>query len=158
MALLVENGSGVENANSYVSEAELQQYADDRGITLTGDLDQLLIKAMDYLEGLSFIGIKKTEEQELQWPRRYVRIDGYCIANDEIPKELKKAQLAVAISIEEGNSPLSVIERSTKREKVGPIEVEYMDSASSTNIDRNININLHKLINGGMIGYNVKKA
>ncbi len=158
VAIIVEDGSIVDGANSYVTTAELQTYADNRNITLSGDLSELLIQAMDFIESLSFIGIKKTKEQDLQWPRCYVRIDGYCFSNDEIPQELKKAELAVAVSIDQGNGPLSVIERTTKSETVGPISVTYMDSSAATNIDRNIYVNLRKLINGSVVGYNVKKA
>lgn len=158
MAIVVETGVIVDGANSYVSVLELQTYASERGITLTGDEEELLIKAMDYIESLNFIGRKRTQDQDLQWPRDYVYIDGYCFPSDEIPKELKKAQISVAVAIDEGNGPLTVLERTTKRESVGPISVEYSDSANATSVDRNINVNLKKLISGGVSGYNVKKA
>ncbi len=156
--IIIEDGTIVSGANSYVTVDELETYADDRGITLTGDPEQLLIQAMDFLESLNYIGIKKDKDQDLQWPRCGVYIDGYCFPNDEIPKELKKSQLSVAVSIDQGNGPLSVVERTTKSETVGPISVTYMDDASSTNIDRNISANLRKLLRGGSAGYTVIKA
>ena len=75
--IIVEDGSVVAGANSYVTEAELTTYAADRGITLTAATDVLLIKAMDYIESLSFIGTKFSEGQSLQWPRSNVYIDGF---------------------------------------------------------------------------------
>lgn len=156
--IVVETGQIVDDANSYVTTAELQTYADDRNITLSGDLSELLIQAMDYIESLSFIGFKRTKDQPLQWPRCYVYIDGYCYENDYIPKELKQALMATAVAIDEGNGPLAVVERATKSETVGPISVTYMDSASSTNIVRTIPASLRKLLNGSAIGYTVKKA
>lgn len=158
VTIVIEDGSIVDNANSYVTTAELTSYTSDRNITLTGDLSELLIQAMDYLESLSFIGFKRTKEQSLQWPRCCVFIDGYYIDNDYIPKELKQAQMAIAVSIDEGNGPLSTIERTTKREQVGPILVEYMDSSSSTNTVRTIPASLRKLVSGGVNGYRVVKA
>lgn len=158
MTIIVETGEIVEGANSYVTTSELQDYADDRGITLSGDLEQLLIQSMDFIESLSFIGWKKSKDQDLQWPRCCVFIDGYCFPSDEIPKELKKAELAVAVSIDQGNGPLSLIERSTKSETVGPISVTYMDESVTNPIDKNININLRKLIGNSSAGYTVKKA
>lgn len=158
MTIVVEDGSIVTNSNSYVSEAELTAYASARGITLVGDEEELLIKAMDYIESLSFIGIKFTRDQSLQWPRVDVVIDGYYVDADTIPQELKNGQMAVALAIDEGNSPLSNVERKTIRERVGEIEVEYSEGSSSTIISRSINAALSKLIAGGGVMFKVIKA
>lgn len=152
MAIVVEDGSIVAGANSYVSEAELTAYATQRGVTLTGTEESLLIKAMDYLETLDYIGEKKTADQPLQWPRTNAYIDGYLFASDEIPKELKSAQMALAISIDSGTDPMATIERATKREKVDVIEVEYMDNASSVAIITSVNRMLRKLLSGATGG------
>ena len=52
MALIIEDGSIVEDANSFTTDAEFVAYADARGYTLPDTesvRDQLQIKAMDYL-------------------------------------------------------------------------------------------------------------
>lgn len=147
--IIVEDGSGLTNSNSYVSEAELTTYASDRGIALSTATDVLLIKAMDYVESLSFIGTKFTEEQALQWPRDEVYIDGYYIERETIPKELKNGLMATAVAIEQELDPLRVVERATKREKVDVVEVEYMDSAASETIVRTINAAMRKIIRPG---------
>lgn len=152
MAIIVEDGSIVTGANSYTSEAELTAYAADRGVTLTAAESVLLIKAMDYLETLSYIGTKKTAAQPLQWPRTGVTIDGYSFASDAIPSQLKAAQLALAVSIDAGADPLATIDRATKREKVDVLEVEYMDNAASKAIISSVNAQLAKLLAGGNIG------
>ena len=152
--IIVEDGSGVPNANSYVSVAELQQYADDRGIELVGDLSQLIINAMDYIESLNYKGVKKDKNQSLKWPRKYVIIDGYSgcgcsyFPDDEIPSLLKKALMATAVAVDQGNSPLAVVDRAVKREQVDVISVEYMDNASSSIIDPTINAALAPLLDG----------
>lgn len=150
--IIVEDGSIVANANSYISEAYLTTYASDRGITLTQDTDSLIIQAMDYIESLNFIGYKLTEDQPLQWPRGSAVIDGYAVDTDEIPKELQQGLAETCIAIDQGNGPLDAVERSTKKEKVGEIEVEYMDNSSSTTIVKTINSKLRKLIAGGNNG------
>lgn len=150
MAIIVEDGSVVANANSYVSEAELTAFATARGVTLTTDEEVLLISAMDYIESLQYKGFKLTRDQYLQWPRSYVVVDGWGIDSDTIPQELKNGLMQCAIAIDQGNNPLQDAPRSTKREKVGELEVEYMDNASSVVINKKILTSLQKLLaNGG---------
>ena len=148
--IIVEDGTVVPGANSYASEAELTTYAADRGITLTAATDVLLIKAMDYIESLSFIGTKFSEGQALQWPRSNVYIDGFYFVPTIIPPALQTGQIATALAIDSDNSPLATVGRSTKREKVDVIEVEYMDSAAAQPIVKTINAAMRKLlVNGG---------
>ena len=147
--IIVENGTVVAGANSYVSEADLTAYAADRGVTLTTALDVLIIKAMDYIESLSFIGDKHKEAQPLQWPRDEVYIDRYYIERETIPKELKKGVYTAALAIDAELDPLRIIERATKREKVDVIEVEYMDSAAAQPIVKTINAAMRKILAGG---------
>lgn len=149
MAIVVEDGSIVTGANSYVSAADLTTYATARGITLTVSGDILLIKAMDYLESLSYIGIKRLYSQGLQWPRVYAMIDGYYTSSDVIPTELKNAQMQLAISIDEGNNPLATLSQAVKREKIDVIEVEYMDGSSAAPIIKTVSAMLWKLLSGG---------
>ncbi len=155
MTITVEDGSIVEDANSYATETELSDYATARGVTLSGDTEQLLIQAMDYIEAQSFKGAKYTQDQELQWPRSGVKIDGFSIGTDEIPKDLKKAQMAVAVAIDEGNSPDAVITSGIKMEKVDVIEIEYQDNAITNSIDPKIN-NLLKKLTAASSAFNPK--
>ena len=151
MAIVKEDGSIVAGANSYVTEAELTAYATARGVTLTTDTEQLLIRAMDYIESLQFIGIKLTEDQPLQWPRSDVFIDGYLIDFDEIPTELKNGLMQVAMAIDNSQDPLADIPRLKKRVKVGEVEAEYVTSQATT-IVRKISSQLRKLLLGGSSG------
>lgn len=151
--IIVEDGSVVTGANSYVSEAELATYAADRGVAVTGAADELIIQAMDYIEGLSFIGVKGSSEQSLQWPRYSAVVDGYTIDSDAIPQILKDGQMETCLAIDAGNSPLANIDRQTKSEIVDVLEVEYMDNAVSNTIVKKISTKLRKLLvsgNGGL--------
>lgn len=146
MAIIVEDGSIVSGANSYVTESELAQYATDRGVTLVGTASQLLYKSMDYIEAQSYIGDKSTQEQPLQWPRHNAYIDGYLFSSAAIPKELKEGQMMVAISIDAGVDPLSTVDRAAKVEVLGPMSTEYADNASDTQTIRSISSKLSKLL------------
>lgn len=141
MALIVEDGTIVEDANSYVTLEEARAYALERGLTLPAlpeegqvdALEALLISAVDYLEGkrVEYKGEKVSELQELQFPRDNVYIDGFLLASDAIPKVLKQAQIKLAViahsgvALEPVRSGPAVI-----RKKVGPIETEYSEGST----------------------------
>ncbi len=150
--IVVEDGAGKTNSNSYVSEADLTTYATDRGVTLSGTEAVLLIQAMDYIESQPFKGYKYTSEQALQWPRGGVTIDGYDVDVDEIPQLLIDAQCEVAIGIDGGTNPLANVERATKSEKVDVIEVEYMDGARDAVYLAAAESKLSKLLKAGSGG------
>lgn len=159
--IVVEDGTIVSGANSYVSEATLTTYATDRGVTLTTGTAVLLILAMDYVESLDFIGYQYTEDQALSWPRTDAKKDDiYWYDSNEIPQKLKDGLCEVALAIDAGNSPAANLERATKREKVGDLEVEYSDGSNSTVMVRKINNKLKDLVVGGLYGdiFPVSKA
>ena len=148
--IIIENGTVVSGANSYVTTSELSTYADERGVSISAaEPEDLLIKAMDYLESLNFKGVKYTRNQALQWPRADVYIDGYYVNADTIPIELKEAEMQIALSIDAGYSPDAIIDRKTKREKVDELEIEYTDGSASNPIDPKINRKLKKLLKSG---------
>ena len=60
MALIIEDGSGVANANSYVTTTEWDTWATARGIAhshSTGKIEELILTAMDYIEAQNFVGL-----------------------------------------------------------------------------------------------------
>lgn len=150
MAIIVEDGSIVSGANSYVSEAELTAYATARGLTLTSGAEQLLISAMDWVEVQSFKGTKSTSGQPLQWPRESVYIDGYLIASDEIPQDLKLLQMRLAADIDAGSDPNGVSSQNVKQETVfGAVSVTYQDGSGVSNVSKQTTALLSKLTVGG---------
>ncbi|MFP4104820.1 MAG: DnaT-like ssDNA-binding protein [Phycisphaerae bacterium] len=153
MSIIVEDGSVVNGANSYASESDLSDYADARGKTIEGTPETLLIRAMDFLEAQSFIGVKANQHQPLQWPRDAVVIDGWAYTPSVLPDELKTAQLAIALAIDEGSDPLEALEPGVKRKRVKAdtveSETEYRDGAASRTTSLSIPAALKKLIRGG---------
>lgn len=156
MALVIEDGTGKTNAQSYASASTLTAYATARAITLTAATDAakeaLLIQGMDYIEAQNFKGYKYTDDQALQWPRGGVFIDSYIVDYNEIPQLLIDALCEVAIGIDGGTNPLANEERATKREKVDVIEVEYMDGARNTTYLKAAESKLRKLLKAGAGG------
>jgi len=133
MALIIEDGSVVPNANSYITVDEFKDWADERGISYGTDqaVEQAIYRAMDWFERQFFIGNKANENQPLQWPRTEALIDGYYADATEIPKEVNTA-LYEATKVElDGNSELNNEDRRTIREKVGDISVEYAQNSNN---------------------------
>lgn len=147
MTIIVEDGTIVPNADSYVSVADYTSWADARGIEYDSSvIESQILRAMDYIETLRFIGQKSTKAQPLQFPRVGVVVDGYELDYNEIPKELKRALFESVKAESEGVSQLANVERRTKREKVGEIEVEYAENSNSVTSVIAINKALYKLI------------
>ena len=147
MAIIIEDGSLVANANSYATEAEMATYAADRGVTITGTSAILLIQAMDFIDGKRFIGSKLDINQSLQWPRTGVLIDGFYIPVDSIPISLKEAQIEVALAYDTDNDPLAIQGRETRREKIGELEVEYTGGSSPAIYLTGAENKMRKLVN-----------
>lgn len=153
MPLIIEDGTGLPDAQSYATAAQLQDYAAARGVTLTDDPEHLLMRAMDYAGTLQFAGRRASRDQALQWPRTNAVIDGYYVDSDVIPSELVRAQIVTAMAIDDGRDPLAAIETGVKQEVVGPLSVTYQDSDSSSAINVDINRAWAKLLStrsGGM--------
>jgi hypothetical protein len=147
MSLIVENGSIVPNADSYVAVADYEAWADARGIEYDdAAVESQILRAMDYIETLRFIGQKSTKNQSLQWPRVGVVVDGYELDYNEIPQQLKRAVYESIKAESEGLSQLANVERRTLREKVGEIEVQYADNSNAQTAVIAINKAVAKLV------------
>lgn len=118
--------------DSYGDEAGLEAYATKRGVTIVGDKSVLLIKAMDWLESLDFLGVKYIYTQALQFPRLPTPYD---VDAGTVPPEVINAQYAAALLIDSGEDLNPVIEPAIKRENYGrtAVEIEYQDNASPIN-------------------------
>lgn len=115
-----------DNANSYASEADLTAFAELRGVELPETITPLLIKAMDYLEGLDWVGYRANPRQPLAWPRVNVVLDGYDFPVDEVPREVITAQCMLAIEAIDGDLLSSVREAAVKTERVeGAVTMTY---------------------------------
>lgn len=100
--LVVEDGTSKSNSNTYVSEAEFLAYAEGMGfeVATPADVVPALLKGTQYLEIVpraDYQGAKTLSTQALQWPRRGVTIDCVAFSEAEIPRELKTAQMELAL-------------------------------------------------------------
>lgn len=138
MALIIENGTIVANANSYVSVSVLNDYLSSVGVTTTANdatKETYLILAMQYIEALrnKFKGSKVSSLQLLQWPRKDVEIDGFDILETVMPTELIKAQCQLVVEQIKGKplfpSAKTVVNEGAVIEKtVGPLTKKFAAS------------------------------
>ena len=136
----------------YGNTTDLTAYATARGVTITGDLAVLLVNAHDYIESLSYDGSRTVSTQADSFPRTGLTVDGIDLDGATVPQRVIDAEYATAISIDAGVDPLATITPGVKREKVGSLEVEYQDGASSQSINRTINALLRPLLASGAGG------
>lgn len=134
MALVLEDGTGLANSNSYGAVAAFKTYHDDRGNSYGTSNDtaigQALIKATDYIDqrfGTVFKGQRKSDTQALCWPRDYAYTElGNVLTG--LPVNLVKATFEYALAYLSGDIFLaptvdaSGIQVTGVTKKVGPIE------------------------------------
>lgn len=136
MALIVETGAIVANANSYNDRAELIAYAALRGVVLADDdtTDFKAVEAVDYLELFrnEYEG-RETDpaNQYLSFPREGVIVSGVIVGKNTIPRKYKEAQAALVLVIASGVKLIPTRDPSKPmviRKKLGPIETEYSEA------------------------------
>jgi len=137
MALIIEDGTGVEDANTYLSLADARELASTRGITLSAsdpELSGQLVSAADRLTTYEnrFTGVRMTGIQGLSYPRANSYRYGSSFPNDAIPKELKLAQVMLVSILEEGGFIWASSVSGIKSEQVGPLETVYTDDAANS--------------------------
>jgi hypothetical protein len=150
---IVEDGTGKDDAISFVSIDYARTYHAQRNNTAWGQLGvgvmkAALVKATDYIGQVyrsNWKGSRVNSVQALDWPRSFVRRDdfdyhglnGYTqiggefyFASNEVPEEVKKACCELALKA--ASVDLSQdIKRLKTSEKIGPIEVKYNEKTQA---------------------------
>ena len=106
MPLIVEDGTGLPDADSYVSVTDCEAYATARGMTFSAspadDAEAALRRATAWVDGsfrARFPGRRRNGRgQALEWPRIGAEDqEGNAIADNEIPVEIVQATCEAAI-------------------------------------------------------------
>lgn len=137
VTLVVEDGTVVSGANSFVNEDAIVAYAVARGVTLpyTSDAEKdavavLGIKAMDYLKIQPWKGEVVDSTQTTPWPRKNTDTTPVT-AENVVPLNVIEAQLQLTLLANAGLSltPYSAGTGILIKEKVGPIENVFSEKA-----------------------------
>jgi len=139
MALIIEDGSTVDNANSFTTDAELQAYATARGVTLPAteaERDALQIKGMDFIAANEpcMQGQRVSADQELSFPRVGVIVYDFPVQSDEIPNTLKKAQMEAAITSQSVDLLPSGTVKNVQSESLDTMSISYFKGGNTTSI------------------------
>lgn len=142
VTLTVETGAIVPNANSFVDEQAIVDYALARGVTLpfTSDAEQdavavLGIKAADYLKIMPWKGEVVSTTQTMPWPRKNMNVTP-SFPENSVPSSVIEAQLQLTLLVHGGTVliPTSTGTGFLVKEKIGPIENVYSEKVGvSTN-------------------------
>ena len=137
MALIVEDGTGLANANAYASYADFLAHWADRGTAPAGTQDAVekaLVRGADYIDiRYCFVGSKLTDAQGLEWPRACAyrarpAYDAHCVPIEGVPPEVVQANIELAQRALVGElAPDPAVDASgqtvtSSTDKVGPLE------------------------------------
>jgi hypothetical protein len=134
--LIIEDGSIVDNANSFVTDDEFKKYANIRGKAVPStqpDREALIVLAMDYLFSVEnkLSGCRVGIEQLLPYPRRGACANGFNIPSDSIPVNAKNAQMELALQAQD--SPLLItdtVSNLASFEVVGAYKEDYFSGGA----------------------------
>lgn len=112
MALVVEDGTGLANADSLVSVSQIDAYSAAHyesthvlsiawAALISGNKDIKARQGYAWMEehlGRSWRGVRASDTQALDWPRADVEdIDGNALDNDEIPNAVQNLQCEMSM-------------------------------------------------------------
>lgn len=147
MSLIVEDGTGKAESESYISVADASTYHANRGnaawASLASDAvrEQLLRKATEYMLQTyrgKWKGVRASTTQALDWPRSGVEVDdvplgriAYYYSNAAVPVEVQRACAELALKALTADL-LADLEQGVVSETIGPITTQYDRSTPQT--------------------------
>lgn len=174
MTLIVEDGTGLPNAESYVSTDDADTYNANRGNTLwatitTEEKEQCLRRATEYITGeyrLRWKGRRVLFTQALDWPRVGVVLDDFGgsqgrnnfgsyyqfqVPYNIVPVEIKSAccELAFRAAFDDLTPDLGP---RIKSETIGPIKTTYADYSPQYTVFRQIDMLVKVYLEAGGSG------
>ncbi|UAW06941.1 hypothetical protein QCF75_gp49 [Escherichia phage 26] len=138
MPLIVEDGSIVPGADSYISLADARALAANYGLELPADDTAAEVALRN---GATYVGLAEPQmcgrrvsaEQSLAYPRTGVTLNGFPVANNVIPAQLILAQVIAAVTYGAGTDVRANSDgRSVQTERVdGVVTVTYFNNGNS---------------------------
>ncbi len=138
MAITIVATAGAADANSYVTEAELTAWIEDRlrnstavAAATSDTKKKALVLATRLLdEQIEWEGDpSEPTVQALQWPRYGLEDDkGNTLDEDVVPQRLKNATMELACNLIDSDRTAEVSTEGIDRIKAGPVEIEFSAS------------------------------
>lgn len=165
MTITVEDGTGLDDAETYISVADANTYHAARGNTTwaalsEADKEAALRRAADYLSGAyggRWKGSRATSGQALDWPRVGAVANGYDVSSSVVPAAVARA--CAELALRAASAALSPdLERGIKRERVDVIETEYDTTSPQHTRYRAVDQLLAAYLSGGGAFLRVERA
>lgn len=137
--IIVEDGTGLRDSESYASVADADAYLSSRGMGIWSDLkdsekEQALRRATDYMTAEyrpKWLGKRVSAAQSLDWPRLDVELDDVgVLPSNFVPREVTRACVELAFRAASGEL-LEDEEARVLEETVGPITTKYDKDSTS---------------------------
>lgn len=161
MTLVVEDGTGKSDAESYISVANTDLYHEkfdhSNWIGSTVIKEAALRKATQYLDGKYqsvYPGNRIDTDQALGWPRvGATYLDGMEILDTVVPIEIINATAELALKSLSGELETDITKQDRAiKERVDIIEIVYAPGTSSSTVYKSIMTILSRLIGSGTYG------
>ncbi|MGX1186679.1 hypothetical protein AB7M29_004358 [Pseudomonas sp. F-14 TE3623] len=113
MQIIVEDGQGRPDANSFVSLEKLTFYRDYYGFRIPEAEDEqrtLLLRAGAEINARQWKGCKANPNQAMAWPRQDCKIEFQTLSETFIPFELEWGQVRLAVEIHAAEHGLEIQE------------------------------------------------
>jgi len=137
MSIIVEDGTGKTDSETYITIVEYQSYLTNYGYAAdTGtdaEIEAAMRRGMIKIESFAYKGEHTNSDQALSYPRVNVSYRGKYIDSDEIPTGLKNAT-AEATRLERATSGIlsQSVTKNIKKKKIDVLETEYFSPSGST--------------------------
>ncbi|MHB1125235.1 MAG: DnaT-like ssDNA-binding protein [Ramlibacter sp.] len=162
MALIVETGAGLADAESYATVEQADAYLAARNYPAWALLapeakEAALRMATAYMHAFAWKGIRSYQTQALDWPRTGVVADGYPVDGDRVPAAVRNACIELARRASTGELAPDQGQQIASK-SVGPVSVTYQ--AGSTNARRfpHVAVMLSSLMHGGGGSFAILRA
>ena len=132
--MVVEDGTGLANADAFVTSLDVETYLTARGFTAfaalpTATKNAAIVNASEYISNaFGWIGLPLKSTQALAWPRGSTRSDGVRVPTG-VPRAVAIATARVANAAAAGAELFGTVTGADtlKRVKAGSVEVEFSD-------------------------------
>jgi hypothetical protein len=155
MAIVVEDGTGKSDAESYISVADADTRHSNLGNTAWASLatatkEQNLRNATNYMiqkYRTLWQGSRVLSTQALDWPRYYVTVDGFDVDYDTVPTDIANACADLALKAESGDL-LADLSREVIRSKIGPLDKTFSQGSTEDTRYRSVDLMLAPYLGG----------
>jgi len=136
--IIIEDGTGVANANSYITLADALTQAIQMGLDFTNGTEEQLIQGVVEINkySLHFLSTRTYAIQAalIDFPRNaFTDNNGFPVASDEIPQGVISAQVQAAVDVLNGYSVYGTTDGKnvSAEEVVGAVKVAYFNNGTS---------------------------